>query len=68
MQTVPVGLLRVRELRNRHIKGDFVPAGGAFPWRRQDGVCVADERVVNVHDRQATTTLPPRKLGTVSRK
>lgn len=25
--------------------GDFVPAGGALPWRRQDGVCEADGRV-----------------------
>ena len=37
MQTAPAGLLRMRELRNRHISGDFVPAGGALPWRRQDG-------------------------------
>ena len=37
MQTAPAGLLRVRELRNRHISGDFVPEGGALPWRRQDG-------------------------------
>ncbi len=37
MQTAPAGLLRMRELRNRHLKGDFVPAGGALPWRRQDG-------------------------------
>ena len=37
MQTAPAGLLRMRKLRNRHLKGDFVPEGGALPWRRQDG-------------------------------
>ena len=25
--------------------GDFLTAGGALPWRRQDGVCEADGRV-----------------------
>ena len=34
--TAPVGLRRMRELRNCHIKGNFVPAGGTLLWCRRD--------------------------------
>ena len=38
MRTSTVCCARTPNLEIAFFSGDFLPAGGAFPWRRQDGV------------------------------
>ena len=38
MRTRTVCCARTPNLEIAFFSGDFLPAGGAFPWRRQDGV------------------------------
>ncbi|HIZ24969.1 MAG TPA: hypothetical protein H9812_05825 [Candidatus Gallimonas intestinigallinarum] len=45
MRISAVRCARTPNLEIAFSSGNFLPAGGASPWRRQDGVCAADGRV-----------------------